>query len=330
MTFVNSNDAMSRGVGTRFRIESLSTPQLSGPSGSRLRAAQVQAMVEAEHYTELDASVAQEDGALWCYMKPRERPSFTRQLLADLSRLQKLITDLFADTDDGGAPFTHLVFGSREPGVFNLGGDLTLFSQRIMQHDRAGLLNYANACVDVAFANHDGYGNRIMTVALVQGDALGGGFEAALSCDLIVAERQAKFGLPEILFNLFPGMGAYSFLSRRVGARKAEELILSGRVHTAEEMHGLGIVDILAENGGGERAVREHIARNRAKHNAHSAVCKVRRRVNPVTIAELRDVTELWVDAALHLTEQDLRKMAKLAAAQARLRLRVAGVRAAA
>ena len=48
----------------------------------------------------------------------------------------------------------------------------------------------------------------MVTIALVQGDALGGGFECALAHDLIIAERSAKLGLPEVLVNLFPGIGA--------------------------------------------------------------------------------------------------------------------------
>src|SRR3712207_4090014 len=99
----------------------------------------------------------------------------------------------------------------------------------------------------------------VITVALVQGDALGGGFECALAHDLIVAERSAKFGLPEVLFNLFPGMGAYSFLSRRIGRQAAERMILSGRVHTAEELHEMGLVDVLAPDGEGEEAVLDFV-----------------------------------------------------------------------
>ena len=59
----------------------------------------------------------------------------------------------------------------------------------------------------------------ILTVALIQGDAVGGGFEAMLTDDIVIAEQGAKFGLPEILFNLFPGMGGYSFLRRKVAWR---------------------------------------------------------------------------------------------------------------
>ncbi len=63
----------------------------------------------------------------------------------------------------------------------------------------------------------------------MQGAALGGGFEALLSFDYIVAEQDATFGLPEILFGLFPGMGAHALLSRKLGSAQADRLIVSNR-----------------------------------------------------------------------------------------------------
>jgi DSF synthase len=156
----------------------------------------------------------------------------------------------------------------------------------------------------------------------VQGDALGGGFECALSFDIIVAEKGARFGFPEILFNLFPGMGAYSLLFRRIGPVETERLILSGRVYSAEELHRLGVIDVLVETGCGETAVRDLIAQKRRKHNAHVAFYRARRRVHAVSYAELRDVVDIWVDAALNLTEADLRKMERLIGAQERRSIR--------
>ena len=214
------------------------------------------AVVASQSYSDLEVSITTEDRAFWCFMKPRERPSFTLPLLRDLGHMQSLIDALFTSTPPGAVtPFDYFVLGSRARGVFNLGGDLGLFAEKIRQGDRDGLRRYAHACVISGYANYTGYGHGVVTIALIQGDALGGGLEAPLSCDVMVAERQAKFGLPEILFNLFPGMGAYSFLSRRIGAAKAEEMILSGRLYTAAEMHALGVVDVLAEEGEGERAV---------------------------------------------------------------------------
>lgn len=280
-----------------------------------------QTMLAGKHYSDLDVCITDEDRAFWCFMKPQERPSFTHQLLIDLTDVQRMIKTLLAD---GSAPFDYVILGSHSPGVFNLGGDLVLFAEKIRQRDREGLRQYARACVAVGYANHTGYDNGVMTIALLQGDALGGGFKSALSCDTLIAERQAKFGLPEVLFNLYPGMGAYSFLSRRVGMLKAEEIILGGRTYTAEEMLGIGAIDMMVEQGEGERAVRDYIARNRSRQLALSAVHKVRRRVNPVSLEELNDVTDLWVDTALRLSEQDLRRMCRIAAAQDRFRARIA------
>jgi DSF synthase len=177
---------------------------------------------------------------------------------------------------------------------------------------------YAYACIEVIFGNTEAFRTPVITIALVQGDALGGGFECALSFDLIVAEKSAKMGLPEILFNLFPGMGAYSFLSRKIGIVAAEKMIMSGKIYTAKELHDLGVVDILAEDGEGEMIVREYIDRNSRKHNAHRAIYRARRRCNPVPYEELRDIVDIWVDAALELKEPDLRKMARLTTAQSR------------
>ena len=135
---------------------------------------------------------------------------------------------------------------------------------------------------------------------------------------MIVAERNAKFGLPEILFNMFPGMGAYSLLSRRLGAARAEQIILSGRLYGAEELHEMGLVQVLAESGDGVAAVRSFIARGSRRHGGSCAVYQAGRQVNPLTLDELQRVTNLWVDAALQVSETDLRKMERLAAAQRR------------
>lgn len=284
-----------------------------------------QEIVSRRAYSDLDTYITEEDGAFWCFMKPQARPSFTRQLLVDLEDMQRMIRQLFVS---GPAPFNYFILASRSQGVFNLGGDLTLFAEKIRARDREGLRHYAYSCVETGHANYRGYDNGVVTIALMQGDALGGGLECALSCDVLIAERHAKFGLPEVLFNLFPGMGAYSYLSRRVGMLKVEEMILGGRTYSAEEMLALGAIDMVVEQGEGEQAVRDYIARNRTRQLAVSTVYKVRRRVNPVSLEELRDVTDLWVEAALRLSEQDLRRMCRIAAAQDRFRTRSAALAA--
>src|SRR4030095_985412 len=114
------------------------------------------------------------------------------------------------------------------------------------------LLTYGRACIDVLYRNYVGHDLPVTTVSLVQGECLGGGFEAALSSDVIVAEKSARFGFPEILFNLFPGMGAYSFLDRKIGQKGAEELLTSGKIYSADEMFDKGVIDMVVEDGQGE------------------------------------------------------------------------------
>ena len=128
-----------------------------------------------------------------------------------------------------------------------------------------------------------GFDCGIVTIGLVQGDALGGGLEAALSCNFIIAERGVKMGLPEVIFNLFPGMGAYSLLSRRLGMAMAERIIFSGRLYSAEEMYELGVVDLVVDPGCGDKAVRDYIADPR-NHNARQAIFRARQRINPITL----------------------------------------------
>lgn len=274
-------------------------------------------------YANIEVLQDVQDRIFWCYLKPQGRPSFTQPLLAELHDVQQHIATLADPHACGGvAAVNWVVLASRIPEIFSLGGDLTVFAEKIRNGDREGLRRYAYSCVEIGHRNSDGYGNAAISIGLAQGEALGGGFESLLSCDVIIAERKARFGLPEVLMNLFPGMGAHCFLTRRIGSPAAMKMILSGQVFTAEAMHDMGIVDVLAEDGAGEDAVRHYITRNGPRHRAHSASYAANRRVSPVTLDTLRDVADVWVDAAMSLTDQDLRRMAHLVAAQDRSRRR--------
>lgn len=139
-----------------------------------------------------------------------------------------------------------------------------------------------------------------------------------MSSDVLVAEESAQMGLPEILFNLFPGMGAVSLLTRRIGRRAAEELILSGKVLPAAQLHEMGIVDVLAKDGQGEAAVSEWIMQNDRRRNGMQAVHRARGQVSPITREELDAVTDTWVDAALRLEDRDLKMMSRIVRSQMR------------
>jgi DSF synthase len=253
---------------------------------------------------------------LWTFMTPVDRPNFNRPMLRDFQRWQAEIGREFADPSEG---LKYLVLGSRFPGVFNLGGDLELFAGFIAAGDRDGLVRYGRSCVSILHNNLRRLELPIVTIALVQGDALGGGFEAVLSFNVVVAERGVKFGLPEIAFGLFPGMGAHSLLSRKVGLALAEEMMLSNRLYTAEELHEMGLVHVLAERGRGEEEVRAYIAKNGRRQAGQRGIYHASTVSDPVTLEELNAIVEIWADSALCLSEMDLKLMRRLAEAQIRL-----------
>lgn len=265
---------------------------------------------------ELDVLYQEDTQTLWSYMRPEGRPSFTREMLSDFESWQSLITQNFGPDK---IPLKFLVLGSRAPGVFCFGGDLKLFHELIRDRDRAGLERYGHRCCAILHRNMQTLDIPMLTIGLVEGSALGGGFEALLSFDYIVAERDATFGLPEIMFGLFPGMGAHAFLSRKLGSAMADRLIVSNETYTAEQMYDLGLVHHLAEKGEGLTVCRDFIKKSERRHAGMVNARKAMKVSWDLELEELNRITELWADAALQLSERDLKVMTRLASAQQRL-----------
>jgi DSF synthase len=261
----------------------------------------------------------------WCFMHgqqafadPDYRACFSPKLLRELRLFaQETIDGIAQKAVASTTHLAHIVLAS-DAHVFNLGGDLNLFSQLIRGRDRDGLLRYATECVDSINLLQSRLHPSAHTIALVDGDALGGGFELALACQTIVAESGVQMGFPEVLFGLFPGMGAYSLLSQRVSPKVAEQMMLNGVMYSSDELHRMGIVDVLVPKGEGVRAVHEVIRQNRRIASARLALHRVRDAINPVSHDELMRITEIWVDTALQLGDRQLRTMERLVRAQSR------------
>ncbi len=260
----------------------------------------------------------EEFGVYWALMNSRPRPCFSHQLLTDLRTYIDTIVNGNGSLWHGGKLQTinYAVLASKIPGIFNLGGDLSFFRSCIEHGDREALLHYGIKCIDDLYPWHRNCELPLTTISLVQGDALGGGFEAALSATVLIAEESSRMGFPEILFNLFPGMGAYSFLSRKVGRRIAEELITSGAIYSARQLFDMGVVDVITAEGTGEAAVYAYIRRHAKAANGRRAFERARAEVSPVTREELIRVVEVWADAALRVSDRDLRMMERLVRAQ--------------
>lgn len=262
----------------------------------------------SHEYLDLNVQYNDVDRIVWSFMHSEPRPCFTPSLLSNLKNMLNNIKRHCSKESS----VEYLVVASLVENIYNLGGDLDLFSTYIAESNREKLQEYAYSCIELVYNCANQIENNVNSIALVQGSALGGGFEAALSCHYIIAEQKAKFGFPEILFNLFPGMGAYTFLSRRVSMHEAEKLILSGKQYSAEKMHEMGIVDVLVDDGEGINAVRKFIENHRSQQPARLAMQKAKMRSTFISFDELRDIADIWVDAALKTKIDDIQFMQRL------------------
>ncbi len=246
------------------------------------------------------------------------RPVFTRRLLEDFGRVQQILASL--SLQELRAPraqrLRYLILASKLDDVFCLGGDLALFIDLIERRDAETLSAYAHACTDLLQCNLAGRDGGLTTISLVQGQALGGGFETALAADVIIAERKARFGFPEIQFGLFPGMGAFSFLARRITPALAKRMIIGGRIHTAEELYEMGVVDYLAEDGHGQELLRHYLLKRREREGGYGAMDRIVAQHEAIPFREINQIVDLWVETAMALGEKNLAMMRFLLKAQ--------------
>jgi DSF synthase len=205
----------------------------------------------------------------------------------------------------------YLILLSSNKKVWNMGGDLEMFVNCVLNGDRELLRDYAHKCVKVVSVLNKNFGRNVITASVVQGNAFGGGFECALSTDYIIAEAQAKFSFPEVLFGTFPGMGAYSFLTRRVGFSKAQDMINSGEKWTATAMKEAGIVSVICEEASGIETILEMIKNDELKkQNSFFKKC--------ITVShnELLDIVDMWIESVMKLEKQKTDFMLKIVGAQ--------------
>ena len=212
----------------------------------------------------------------------------------------------------------YVVVQSADPAYFSMGGDLRFFRECIQRRDASALRDYSMRCLDLLMAWNGRPDDSTTSIALVQGRALGGGFELALGMDYLIAEEHSSFGFPEIMFGLFPCTGAVGLLAPRVGARQAERMMTNKKVYSAMELYDMGLVDEICGTGEGELAVERFVANHSSRLKARVKVQQSRYRHSPLDRVEGVRIVEDWVETAMRLTAEELRTMDMLIMMQAR------------
>ena len=224
--------------------------------------------------------------------------------LAMLADLEQFVAALGTLKDEAHAL---IIFSARSEG-FCAGGDLReLFrlSQEVTVAERlSGLRNFIerihrvmNALDEVPFT----------TIAAVNGLTFGGGFELALTCDLIIADKMARFCFPELRLGLIPGFGGIPRLKRDLGNAVVRDLILTGRSINAAKAQSAGIVSQVAAEGDSLRVARETAAQLK-KFDRNTALA-AKRFIKQIPHEELRREIDIFCELFMRpAVEKGLRK----------------------
>jgi len=234
--------------------------------------------------------------------------------LAAMTEMQRVLDDISANP----GLLRHLVLTSDVPRVFNFGGDLALFVLLVRAGDVDSLRLYGMKCVDMVWWLENAATLGVHTTVMAAGDTLGGGLESVLPFHRIIFEKSAQAGFPEVLFNLFPGMGAWDFTIRRAGFAVANEMILSGHLYSAEELLYRRLIDMVVPDGEGEQAIDRVVREVDPRHRGTLAALRAQRVAAPIRRESLVAIVDQWAESAMGLTDRDLRLMERLARAQVR------------
>jgi enoyl-CoA hydratase/carnithine racemase len=200
----------------------------------------------------------------------------------------------FADALSGMARQAHaLIVHSTLKAGFCAGADLRELYQRSHEMEKAravaGVRDFLERIHRVLNTID---GAPLTTIAAVHGVTFGGGFELALVCDLIIADKMARFCFPELRLGLIPGFGGIPRLKRDLGNGVVRDLLLTGRSFNATRAHAVGLVSQLVAEGEALRAARA-TAVQLGKFDRRTAIA-AKKFIKPIPHHELKQEIDLF------------------------------------
>jgi enoyl-CoA hydratase/carnithine racemase len=224
-----------------------------------------------------------------------------------LDELDRFVEELETNTGHANA----LIVYSRLPGGFSAGADLReLYTKgcKLSLDERVSgvrqFLERIHRVLNVIDAS------PLTTIAAVHGVCFGGGFELALACDLIVADKMARFCFPELRLGLIPGFGGIPRLKRDLGNAVVRDLLLTGRSFNVQKAQAIGLVSQVSAEGEVLRVARSTAAQM-GKFDRHTSVT-AKQFIKPIPYNELRREIELFCTLfARPVVEEALRKFAE-------------------
>ena len=214
-----------------------------------------------------------------------------------------------------GVAIMQMILMSHVDGIFNMGGDLGLMAAAARAGDDAKLVEYGILTASLVHRTWNGLGCGVTTIAAVDGDAFGGGCEAALSANIVVATPKSRFAFPEVRFGLYPAMGATSLVGRRTSPAIATDWITKGDILSANRARSLGLVDRIVANDPERRLLR--FLRNRpSSRDTLREVARLRRLHADYSFDEAKQIVLQWAASVAAAPPRTLTHIERIVRAQ--------------
>lgn len=254
---------------------------------------------------------------LWITLAPEPRPVFTLDMMTSLNKVQRAVHALWGPDKYAQSPIRFVSHvGRANSPIFTLGGDLEFYVECLAKSDLASLEEYARISIESIKWNASSLRGAAITTVSVHALALGGGIDAPRSCNVMIAERRASFSYPEIKFNHFP-IGAVAVLSRAVGPRAAQEILISSKEYTADEFAKLGALDAVADDGEGAAWLRKYATENLKTHRARLGLFRAFYEQSGKAFEEELDrLAKRWTEHMSRLTPLEISALQKIVSAQ--------------
>jgi enoyl-CoA hydratase len=240
-----------------------------------------------------------------------------REPLNEISSLTLEELEKFVAALDGLSREAHalILYSSLKSG-FCSGADLRELYQWIQQYGQLEVANHAREYLERIHAVMNSLDvSPLTTIAAVHGVTFGGGFELALTCDLIIADKMARFCFPELRLGLIPGYGGIPRLKRDLGNAVVRDLLLTGRSFNSTKAQQIGLVSQVVAEGEALRAARATATQMSKFDRATAAAAK--RFIKPVPHQELRREIDIFCELiARPAVQAGLKKFVESTAAQ--------------
>jgi len=220
-----------------------------------------------------------------------DRPPANEIGLAMLEDLERFASSLPALESKASA----LILHSKQKAGFSAGADLRELYEQAQKMDASSAVKGVRASLERIHAVFNRLDTSpLTTIAAVHGVCFGGGFELALTCDLIIADKMARFCFPELRLGLIPGFGGIPRLKRDIGNAVVRDLLLTGRSINATKGLSVGLVSQVAAEGESLRLARSTAAQTTKFDRATAAAAK--RFIKPLPAEELRREIDIFCE----------------------------------